>query len=488
MPFGGRCARMAHMDSKPRESLGSRLGFLLLSAGCAIGLGNVWRFPWVVGKNGGAFFVLLYLAFLALLGLPVLTMEFSMGRASRKSPLHMYRVLAPERRVWAWHGPLCFVGNYLLMMFYTIVCGWMVLYFAKYATGGLTGLDPAGVDAAFGGMLADPVMLCTATALVVVLGFFILSMGLQAGVERITKWMMLALLGMMAVIAVHNCLLDGAGRGLDFYLRPNLDRFLHAKGGPARVCVEAMNQAFFTLSLGIGSMAIFGSYIGRERTLLGESANVAFLDTFVAIVAGLIIFPACSAFLAGANASMPDAARLEKVFSGPGLIFVTLPKVFNAMPGGRVWGTLFFVFMTFAAFSTVLAVFENILAMTMDRTGWARPKACAVCCALMYVLSLPCALGFNLLSGFQPLGEGSCVLDLEDFLVSNILLPLGALLFTLFCCHRFGWGWEKFVAEANEGRGPKIRPWMRFYCAWIVPAIVLVIFLLGLWDKFGPQG
>ena len=474
------------MENESRESLGSRLGFILLSAGCAIGLGNVWRFPWVVGKNGGAFFVLLYLVFLALLGLPVLTMEFSMGRASQKSPLRMYGVLAPEKKSWSWHGPVCLVGNYLLMMFYTIVCGWMVLYFAKYATGGLTGLDPAGVDAAFDGMLGDPTTLCTATALVVVLGFFILSMGLQAGVERITKWMMLALLAMMTVIAVHNCLLDGAAKGLDFYLKPNVGRFL-AKG-PVRVCVEAMNQAFFTLSLGIGSMAIFGSYIGRDRTLLGESATVASLDTFVAIVAGLIIFPACSAFLAGGYATMPDTAHLEKVFSGPGLIFVTLPKVFNTMAGGRIWGTLFFVFMTFAAFSTVLAVFENILAMTMDRTGWDRRKASSVCCALVFVLSLPCALGFNLLAGFQPLGEGTCVLDLEDFVVSNLLLPLGALLFTLFCCHRFGWGWGKFAAEANEGRGPKVRPWMRFYCAWIVPAIILAIFLLGLWDKFGPKG
>jgi NSS family neurotransmitter:Na+ symporter len=477
------------MSETKRETLGSRLGFLLLSAGCAIGLGNVWRFPWVVGKNGGAIFVLFYLAFLALLGLPVLTMEFALGRASRKSPLHMYGALAPEKKAWSWHGPVCLAGNYLLMMFYTIVCGWMVLYFEKFATGTISGLDPAGVDAAFDGMLADPVTLCTATALVVVLAFFILSMGLQGGVERVTKGMMLLLLFMMAVMAVHNCFLEGGGKGLAFYLKPDVDRFLNAKGGPVRVCAEAMNQAFFTLSLGIGSMAIFGSYVGRDRTLLGESATVACLDTFVAIVAGLIIFPACSAFLAGGTtlAELRASGQAEAVFSGPGLIFKTLPKVFNPMPGGRIWGTLFFVFMTFAAFSTVLAVCENILAMTMDRHGWTRQKACAACCGLVFVLSLPCALGFNLLSGFHPLGGGSNVLDLEDFIVSNLLLPIGALLFTLFCCHRFGWGWDNFVAEANTGRGPKIRPWMRFYCAWIVPAIVLGILLLGLWDKFGPK-
>ena len=334
------------MSETKRETLGSRLGFLLLSAGCAIGLGNVWRFPWVVGKNGGAIFVLFYLVFLALLGLPVLTMEFALGRASRKSPLHMYGALAPEKRAWSWHGPVCLSGNYLLMMFYTIVCGWMVLYFEKFATGTISGLGPAGVDAAFDGMLADPVTLCTATALVVVLAFFILSMGLQGGVERVTKGMMLLLLFMMAVMAVHNCFLEGGGKGLAFYLRPSLDRFLHAKGGPVRVCAEAMNQAFFTLSLGIGSMAIFGSYVGRDRTLLGESATVACLDTFVAIVAGLIIFPACSAFLSGGTtlAELRASGQAEAVFSGPGLIFKTLPKVFNPMPGGRIWGTLFFVF------------------------------------------------------------------------------------------------------------------------------------------------
>ncbi len=455
-----------------RETLGSRLGFILLSAGCAIGLGNVWRFPWLVGQNGGAVFVMLYLVFLLLLGIPVMTMEFAMGRASRRSPLRMLGTLAPGKRLWSWHGAVCFAANYLLMMFYTTVCGWMVLYFAKFVTGQLSGLDSAGVGAAFGAMLGDPVLLCIAMALVVVSGFFILSMGLRAGLERFTKVMMLLLLAMMLVLAVNSCFLSGGSDGIKFYLRPDFHRFLHADGGPGRVCLNAMNQAFFTLSLGIGSMAIFGSYIGKERSLLGESLHVTLLDTFVAIVAGLIIFPACFAYNGGETGA------------GPGLIFVTLPNVFNAMPGGRLWGTMFFIFMTFAAFSTVLAVCENILAMTMDRTGWSRQQSCAACCGLLLLLSLPCALGFNMLSDVHPLGADSTFLDLEDFLVSNVALPGGALLFAIFCCHRFGWGWDAFAAEANVGRGPKVRPWMRLYCAWGLPCVILAVFLLGLRDFF----
>ena len=461
-----------------RETLGSRLGFILLSAGCAIGLGNVWRFPWLVGQNGGAVFVLLYLVFLLLLGIPVMTMEFAMGRAARKSPLHMYRELAPGKKAWAWHGPVCLASNYLLMMFYTTVCGWMVLYFAKFATGQLSGLDAAGVGAAFGGMLQDPVLLCVAMAFVVVFGFFILSMGLRSGLERVTKVMMLLLLAMMLLLAINSCFLEGGAEGVKFYLKPNLHNFLHAAGGPGRVCVNAMNQAFFTLSLGIGSMAIFGSYIGKERSLPGEAINVTLLDTFVAVVAGLIIFPACFAYNGGETGA------------GPGLIFVTLPNVFNAMPGGRVWGTLFFVFMMFAAFSTVLAVFENILAMTMDMTGWPRQKACAVCCGLMFVLSLPCALGFNVLSGVQPLGPGTGFLDLEDFLVSNLALPSGALLFALFCTHRFGWGWDAFCAEANEGQGSKLpspgigRTLLWIYLGFVLPLIIALVLVVGLVDKY----
>ena len=467
----------SNTESK-RERLGSRLGFILISARCAIGLGNVWRFPWLVGQNGGAVFVLVYLLFLLLLGIPVMTMEFAMGRGSRKSPLHMYQVLAPEKKAWALHGPICLAANYLLMMFYTTVCGWMVLYFAKFATGQLSGLDAAGVGEAFGGMLSDPVLLCTAMGFVVVLGFFILSMGLQKGLERVTKVMMILLLVMMVVLAINSSLLKGGAEGLKFYLKPNMDRFLHADGGPWRVCVNAMNQAFFTLSLGIGSMAIFGSYIGKERSRLGESINVTLLDTFVAVVAGLIIFPACFAYNGGETGA------------GPGLIFVTLPNVFNAMPGGRVLGTLFFIFMMFAAFSTVLAVFENILAMTMDRTGWVRPKACAVCCGAVFVLSLPCALGFNVLSNVTPLGPGTCFLDIEDFLVSNLALPFGAFLFALFCTHRFGWGWDSFCAEANEGRGVKFptagagRLLLRIYLGYLLPLVIAVVLLVGLADKY----
>ena len=461
-----------------RETLGSRLGFILLSAGCAIGLGNVWRFPWLVGQNGGAVFVLLYLAFLLLLGIPVMTMEFAMGRASRKSPLHMYRALAPGKRAWSWHGPVCLAANFLLMMFYTTVCGWMVIYFAKFATGQLSGLDADGVGAAFGGMLADPVLLCVAMAFVVVAGFFILSMGLRAGLERVTKAMMLLLLAMMVLLAVNSCFLTGGGAGVAFYLKPSLHNFLHADGGPARVCVNAMNQAFFTLSLGIGSMAIFGSYVGRERSLAGEALNVTLLDTFVAVVAGLIIFPACFAYNGGETGA------------GPGLLFVTLPNVFNAMPAGRFWGTLFFVFMTFAAFSTVLAVFENVLAMWMEMTGRSRQQSCAACSGLMFLLSLPCALGFNVLSDVTPLGPETCFLDLEDFLVSNLALPFGALLFALFCTHRFGWGWDAFVAEANAGRGIKIpaagpvRTLLRVYLGWILPLVILVVLVVGLVDKY----
>ena len=472
------------MNETKRETLGSRLGFLLLSAGCAIGLGNVWRFPWVVGKNGGAIFVLFYLVFLALLGLPVLTMEFALGRASRKSPLHMYGALAPEKRAWSWHGPVCLAGNYLLMMFYTIVCGWMVLYFEKFATGTISGLDPAGVDAAFDGMLADPVTLCTATALVVVLAFFILSMGLQGGVERVTKGMMLLLLFMMAVMAVHNCFLEGGGKGLAFYLKPDVDRFLNAKGGPVRVCAEAMNQAFFTLSLGIGSMAIFGSYIGRDRALAGESVRVTALDTVVAMAAGFIVIPACFAF-----AVEPGA--------GPGLLFVTLPAVFGGMPGGRLWGAVFFLFMSFAAFSTVLAVFENILACFRDLTGLGRRPAAAVCAALLFVLSLPCALGWSALSGFHPFGPDSGVLDLEDFVVSNLLLPVGALAYVFFCTRRialfrkyrpgWGWGWRAFREEANRGEGLKVPDaWLfRFYVGLVLPLVIAILLVVGLNDKFG---
>ena len=452
-----------------RERLGSRLGFILLSAGCAIGVGNVWKFPWMVGQYGGGAFVLFYVIFLLILGLPIMTMEFAVGRASQKSPVRAYQVLEKPGSRWHIHGYLAMIGNYLLMMFYTTVCGWMLHYFYLTATGRFVGATTEQVGAVFGEMLSRPGVMAGCMIAVVVIGFLINSFGLQGGLERVTKVMMIALLAIMVVLAVNSIRTPGSSEGLRFYLIPDFSRM--AETGVANVIVGAMNQAFFTLSLGIGAMAIFGSYIGKGRALMGEAVNVAVLDTFVAFTAGLIIFPACFAF----NVS-PD--------SGPNLIFVTLPNIFNHMAGGRLWGSLFFVFMAFAAFSTVLAVFENIMSCCMDLTGWSRKKTAAINTVLMILLSMPCVLGFNVWSGFQPFGPGSNVLDLEDFLVSNLWLPLGSLVYLLFCTSRYGWGWKNFQNEANEGGGIKVRDGIRFYVSYILPLIVLVIFVLGIRDKF----
>ena len=452
-----------------RERLGSRLGFILLSAGCAIGVGNVWKFPWMVGQYGGGAFVLFYVIFLLILGLPIMTMEFAVGRASQKSPVRAYQVLEKPGSRWHIHGYLAMIGNYLLMMFYTTVCGWMLHYFYLTAAGRFVGATTEQVGAVFGEMLSRPGVMAGCMIAVVVIGFLINSFGLQGGLERVTKVMMIALLAIMVVLAVNSIRTPGSGEGLRFYLIPDFSRM--AETGVANVVVGAMNQAFFTLSLGIGAMAIFGSYIGKGRALMGEAVNVAVLDTFVAFTAGLIIFPACFAF----NVS-PD--------SGPNLIFVTLPNIFNHMAGGRLWGSLFFVFMAFAAFSTVLAVFENIMSCCMDLTGWSRKKTAAINIVLMILLSMPCVLGFNVWSGFQPFGPGSNVLDLEDFLVSNLWLPLGSLVYLLFCTSRYGWGWKNFQNEANEGGGIKVRDGIRFYVSYILPLIVLVIFVLGIRDKF----
>lgn len=452
-----------------RERLGSRLGFILLSAGCAIGVGNVWKFPWMVGQYGGGAFVLFYVIFLLILGLPIMTMEFAVGRASQKSPVRAYQVLEKPGSRWHIHGYLAMIGNYLLMMFYTTVCGWMLHYFYLTATGRFVGATTEQVGAVFGEMLSRPGVMAGCMIAVVVIGFLINSFGLQGGLERVTKVMMIALLAIMVVLAVNSIRTPGSSEGLRFYLIPDFSRM--AETGVANVVVGAMNQAFFTLSLGIGAMAIFGSYIGKGRALMGEAVNVAVLDTFVAFTAGLIIFPACFAF----NVS-PD--------SGPNLIFVTLPNIFNHMAGGRLWGSLFFVFMAFAAFSTVLAVFENIMSCCMDLTGWSRKKTAAINIVLMILLSMPCVLGFNVWSGFQPFGPGSNVLDLEDFLVSNLWLPLGSLVYLLFCTSRYGWGWKNFQNEANEGGGIKVRDGIRFYVSYILPLIVLVIFVLGIKDKF----
>ena len=448
-----------------REKLGTRLGFILLSAGCAIGIGNVWKFPYLVGQNGGGAFVLVYLFFLLVLGIPVMTMEFATGRAAAKSPVKMYQKLTPEKKGWQIHGMACLIGNVILMMFYTTVAGWMLLFFVKTATGTFEGADPEAVGAAFSNMLGDPIQMMIAMAVIVIVGFFVCSLGLQGGIEKVTKVMMILLLVIMVVLAVNSIFLPGGREGLSFYLLPDLNRMRAV--GIKDVVLAAMNQAFFTLSLGIGSMAIFGSYIGKEHSLLGESINVALLDTFVAIVSGLIIFPACFAY--GVE---PGA--------GPGLIFVTLPNIFNHMPLGRLWGSLFFVFMTFAAFSTVIAVFENIMACIMDLTGWNRGKTGLFCTIGMLILSLPCLLGFNVLSGITPMGEGTGIMDLEDFIVSNILLPGGSLVFVLYCTQRFGWGWESFQEEANMGRGAKIAGWMRPYMTYLLPLIVFAVMCVNL--------
>ena len=448
-----------------RERLGSRLGFLLLSAGCAIGIGNVWKFPYMCGQYGGGAFVFIYIFFLVVLGVPVMTMEFAVGRASRKSPVKLYDELAPKGSKWFLHGYAAMAGNYILMMFYTTVCGWMVQYFVEMAKGSFVGKDAAGVADVFSNMLADPVTLTIYMVIVVVLGFAINSIGLQNGLEKVTKVMMLALMAIMIVLAFNSLFMDGGKAGLEFYLKPDLNKMQEI--GMGKVIVGAMNQAFFTLSLGIGSMAIFGSYIGNERALMGESVRVAILDTFVAISSGLIIFPACFAY-----GVQPD--------SGPSLIFITLPNIFNNIPMGRVWGSLFFVFMTFAAFSTVIAVFENIISCSSELFGWDRKKSCLINGIAMFFLSLPCVLGFNVWSSFQPLGPGSGVLDLEDFIVSNLLLPTGALLYVLFCVTRYGWGWNNFVKEANEGKGLKVAQWMRPYMTFVLPVIILIILVMGL--------
>lgn len=446
-----------------REHLGSRLGFILLSAGCAIGIGNVWKFPWMTGQYGGGAFVLIYLLFLLVLGVPVMTMEFAMGRAAQKSPLKMYGELKPGSR-WGWHGYVCLLGNVVLMMFYTTVSGWMLQYFVDTAAGAYVGLDTATIEGKFLEMLASPGKMTLYMAIVVVLGFSVISFGVQKGLERVTKWMMMALILLMWVLAFHSMTLSGGSSGLAFYLIPDFQRMLDI--GVGNVIVGAMNQAFFTLSLGIGAMAIFGSYIGKDHALMGEAVRVGLLDTMVALCSGLIIFPACFAYGVDVN-------------SGPALIFMTLPNVFNHIALGRFWGSLFFLFLTFAAFSTVLAVFENIVSCVSELTLWARKKTCFVSCIGIFLLSLPCLLGYNVWSHVLPIA-GHDILDSEDFLVSNIMLPLGSLIFVLFCTTRYGWGWEKFMKEANEGTGLKVAKWMRPYMTYVLPVIVFVIFIVGL--------
>ena len=448
-----------------RESFQSRLGFLLVSAGCAIGIGNVWRFPYVAGANGGGLFVAFYLLFLLCMGVPVLTMELAVGRGSRRSAVLAYKALEKPGSKWHIHGWFCILGCYLLMMYYTTVSGWMVGYFFKFISGTFTaGMDAEAVGNVFNELLASPWEMTFWMLVIVVMGFLFCSFGLQKGLERITKFMMTALLLLIVVLAVHSLMLPGAKEGISFYLLPTLSNV--AENGLGNVIAEAMNQAFFTLSLGIAAMEVFGSYMSKEHTLAGESVRICALDTFVAIMAGLIIFPACFSF-----GVQPDA--------GPSLIFVTLPNVFVNMSGGRIWGTLFFLFMTFASFSTIMAVFENILSFCIDTFGWERRKTAILNCLLIIAASLPCVLGFNVWAELGIIG-GRNVLDTEDFLVSNLLLPLGALVYLLFCVTRWGWGFDRYFDEANTGKGIKLGKWLKPYFQFILPVLILIILVRGL--------
>ena len=449
-----------------RERLGSRLGFIMLSAGCAIGCGNVWKFPWMCGQNGGGSFMLLYIICLVVLGLPAMTMEFSVGRAAQASPIRMYQKLEKPGCKWGIFGIASLIGNIALMAFYTVVTGWIIYYFIKFLTG-------QNADFGFTQMITNPTVNVVFLLVTVVVAFAILSFNLQGGLERITKYMMLALLVLMLVLAVHSLPLPGAAEGLKFYLVPDFAAM--AEIGIGNVIFGALSQAFFTLSIGAGSMTIFGSYLGKDRSLLGESLHITILDTFVALMAGLIIIPACFAF--GVE---PGA--------GPGLVFITLPNVFNQMTGGKIWGALFFLFMSFASLSTVIAVFENIISYSMDRKGWSRGKAVIINMVAMILLSLPAVFGFNILSGIQPLGAGTNIMDLEDFIVSNNILPLGSVVFVMFCVSKYGWGWKRFIKEADTGEGLKFPANVQKYMLYVIPAIVVVIYLKGYYDMFSPKG
>lgn len=452
-----------------REKFSSRLGFVLTSAGCAIGLGNVWRFPYIAGKYGGAAFVLLYLFFLIVLGLPIMTMEFSVGRASGASVATSFKKLEPKGTKWHWFSIIGIIGNYLLMMFYTVIAGWMINYFVKMLRGEFVGATTESVKQIFDAMTGDAKSMVLWTMFVIIVGFAVCSLGLKKGVEKITKVMMLLLLAIMGFLAIRSVTLNGAVQGLSFYLKPDLKKI--ADAGILNVVSAAMGQAFFTLSIGAGSMAIFGSYIGKERSLVGESLSVLTLDTIVAVISGFIVFPACFAF--GVNPQ-----------SGPDLVFITLPQIFNHMEGGKIWGALFFIFMSFAAMSTVIAVFENIISFWMDLWNWSRKKSVAVNIILMIALSMPCVFGFNLLGDIHPFGGNSTIMDFEEFIVSNNILPLGSLVYLLFCVTRYGWGWDNFMSEVNCGKGLKFPAKLRFYVTYIIPLIILFLFVQGYIEKF----
>lgn len=455
-----------------REKFGSRLGFILVSAGCAIGLGNVWKFPYMAGQYGGAAFILIYLLFLVILGMPIIVCEFSVGRASQKSIATSYNELEPAGTRWHYTRWFAIAGNYLLVMFYSMVGGWMLCYCFRMASGQFTDITAETVSAKYDAMLADPVMLMFWTVVVILISFGICSIGLQKGVEKIMKATMLCLLAIMVILAVRSVTLSGSAEGLRFYLVPDFERM--KESGIGNVVFGAMSQAFFTLSIGMGGMAIFGSYLDKSRSLTGESLSIVLLDTFVALTAGLIVIPACFAF-----GIEPDA--------GPKLIFITLPNIFTQMTGGRIWGSLFFLFLFFAALSTIVGVFENIVSFGMDLFGFSRKKSVGINIILIIVLSVPCVLGFNILSGFQPLGAGSNIMDLEDFLVSNNILPLGSVIYLMFCTHKNGWGWDQFIHEANSGNGLKFPSFIRGYMTWVLPWIVVIIYLKGYFDKFITQ-
>ena len=466
-------------QSAERETFGSRLGFILISAGCAIGLGNVWRFPYIVSQYGGAAFILLYLLFLVIFGLPIMTMEFAVGRASQKSIAHSFTALEPKNTKWHWFSWVGMVGNYLLMMFYTVVTGWMFIYLFKMLLGDFNGQTATQVSSQFGGMLSNPWLLIGVTFGVVIVGMFICSLGLKKGVEKINKIMMICLLAIIIVLAVYVCTLDGAGEGLRYYLIPNFHNIVYDADGNVilgQVIFAALGQAFFTLSIGMGSMAIFGSYIKKDRSLLGETVSIAALDTSVAFIAGLIVIPATFVY------KVEGAA-----IGGPGLIFQTLPNIFANIPGGSVLGALFFLFMIFAAMSTVTAVFENIIAFGMDKWGWSRKKSCIINVLLLLVLVLPCIFGFNVFAGFEPFGADSSIMDLEDFIVSNNILPLGSLVYVLFCVlDRKGWGWNEFLTEANLGKGLKMPNKLKIYCKYILPVLLVIFYVYGFISKVFP--
>lgn len=456
-----------------RESFGSRLGFILVSAGCAIGLGNVWKFPYICGAYGGAAFILIYLLFLIILGIPVLTCEFAVGRGSRKSVAKSFEQLAPPGTWWHYLKYIGIVGCYMLMMFYTMVGGWMLYYCVRSLRGDFAGASAQEVAAAFNNMLADVPAMVFWTVLICVIGFVVCVFGLQNGIERITKGMMAALFVIMVILAVNSVLMPGASEGVRFYLVPDFGKMVD--NGIGNVIFAALSQAFFTLSIGIGAMLIFGSYLDRSRSLVGEAVSITALDTFVALTAGFIVIPACFAY-----GIEPGA--------GPSLVFITLPNIFAQMSGGSVWSSLFFLFLTFAALSTIIAVFENLISFNMDLFSWSRKKSVLVCAAVVIVLSMPCVFGFNLLSGIQPLGEGSTIMDFEDFIVSNNLLPLGSLGYVLFCTKKNGWGWEAFLREVNAGEGMKLPNCLRRYVAYGIPAIISIIYLKGYYDMFKGGG